>query len=68
VLKEQSNVLYNITKWVPLPATIGFGDVTVSTAITSLWGAAAFPQISTYNVSVTVGDHTSNNYVSSLRG
>ncbi|KAF8417922.1 hypothetical protein EV426DRAFT_620892 [Tirmania nivea] len=64
---EQSNILTNITKWVPL-TNIGKGPARVTAAITSLWGAAAFPQITTYNVSVTVGDYTSNNYVSSLRG
>ncbi|KAF8432626.1 hypothetical protein BGX38DRAFT_1136809 [Terfezia claveryi] len=65
---KQSNVLYNITKWVPLPATTPMGDVTVAAAITSLYGAAAFPVLTTYNVSVTVGTFTSNIYVSSLRG
>ncbi|RPB24676.1 hypothetical protein L211DRAFT_837037 [Terfezia boudieri ATCC MYA-4762] len=65
---EQSNVLYNITKWVPLPATIPMGRAKVSAAITSLLGAAAFPVVNTYNVSITVGTFTSNNYVSSLWG
>jgi len=62
---EQSNVLYNITKWVTLPASVGKGPSLITASLFSLFGAASAPTLSNYNVSITVGDFTSSNYVSS---
>jgi len=65
---EQSNVLYNVTKWVDVPAGIQDGPSTFTAALYSLFGAGNAPTLTTYNVSITVGGATSTNYVSSLGG
>ena len=41
------------------------GQVTVTTAITSLFGLANSPEVNTFSVPVTVGNYTSTNYVHS---
>lgn len=63
---EQSNTLYNITKWVPVPASTPKGEVTIGASLMSLYGAAASPTLSNYNVTIEFGDQTSSTYVSSL--
>lgn len=63
---EQSNVLYNITKWVPVPASLPKGPAVLAASLQSLWGAGSYPALSFYDVDVTIGDYTSTNYVSSL--
>jgi len=61
----QSNVVTPITKWTILPSSIGKGQATYSAAFYSLFGAAAGPTLTTYNVTITVGDETSTEYVTS---
>jgi hypothetical protein len=65
-LIEQSNVVYNITKWVVSSSSSGKGPATLSAALYSLYGAAAAPTLTTYTVPISFGDQTSTTYVSSL--
>lgn len=60
-------MLYNVTKWVNVPSGIAKGPATFAASLYSLYGAAASPTFSNYNISVTVGDATSTHYVSSLQ-
>ncbi|KAF2418258.1 hypothetical protein EJ08DRAFT_739190 [Tothia fuscella] len=64
---EQSNTLYNITKWTGLPASTPKGEATLSASLFSLYGASKSPTLSNYAVKVTIGDSTSSNYVSSTQ-
>ena len=59
-------MLYNVTKWVDVPAGIQEGPATFAAAVYSLYGAANGPTLTNYNISITVGGATSTNYVSSL--
>jgi Nis1 family len=58
-------VLYNVTKWVNVPSDVAKGPATLTASLFSLIGAANGGNINNFNVSVTVGDATSTNYVSS---
>jgi Nis1 family len=60
-------VLYNVTKWVDVPANLQEGPATFTAALYSLYGAANSPTLTNYNVSITVGGATSTSYVSSLQ-
>ncbi|KAF6826312.1 hypothetical protein CMUS01_09496 [Colletotrichum musicola] len=62
---EKSNILDNITETVTIPADLAAGKYVVSAGLFSLYGASSGPTISNYNVTVTVGDVTSDNYVGS---
>jgi necrosis-inducing secreted protein 1 len=62
---EQSNVLQPIPKWVTMPNNVPAGQATVSFQAYSLYGAAASGTLTTYNVTVTIGDSTSTTYVTS---
>jgi len=59
-------VLYNVTKWTTLPAGTPMGPATLSASLMSLVGAAKAPILDSFNVSITVGQTTSTNYVSSI--
>lgn len=56
----------NFTKWVHVPAETPKGEAKIAASLHSLYGAGRLPTLSLYNVDVSVGDHTSTNYVSSL--
>jgi Nis1 family len=62
---EQSNVVQPIPKWVTMSSTVQQGQAIVSAAVFSLYGAADAQTLTTYNVTVTIGDATSTNYVTS---
>jgi len=62
---EQSNQLNNFTKWVQLPASVQRGQAVISASLFSLYGASSVPTLSNYNVTVTIGDFTSSDYVGS---
>ncbi len=62
---EQSNQLNNFSKWVTVPANLPKGTGIISASLMSLYGAAAGPTLMNYNVTVTFGDATSSDYVSS---
>jgi len=61
----QSNVVTPIPKWTTLPASTPTGPATLSAELFSLYGAVYGGTLNNYNVSITVGDHTSTTYVSS---
>ncbi|POR33598.1 Uncharacterized protein TPAR_06182 [Tolypocladium paradoxum] len=63
--KEQSNQMHDFKKWVTIPASAPTGHGIVTASLTSLYGAAAMPVLSNFNVTVTFGDTTSDKYVSS---
>ncbi|KAF9876406.1 hypothetical protein CkaCkLH20_06349 [Colletotrichum karsti] len=62
---EKSNVLDNITETVTIPAGLEPGKYVIAAGLYSLYGASSGPTLSNYNVTVTVGDATSTNYVGS---
>ena len=64
-IPADSNQLHDFNKSVTIPADAPKGRAVVSASLTSLYGAVAWPQLSLYNVTVTLGDNTSANYVSS---
>jgi hypothetical protein len=49
-----------------LPADAPKGPAVITASLMSLYGAAASPTLTNYNVTVTFGDATSTNYVSSI--
>ncbi|KAM4062188.1 hypothetical protein HRG_009035 [Hirsutella rhossiliensis] len=61
----QSNQLGNIKKWITIPPSAPRGQGVVTASLMSLYGVSHSPVLSNYNVTVTFGDQTSNNYVSS---
>ncbi|WQF83703.1 Necrosis-inducing secreted protein 1 [Colletotrichum destructivum] len=64
---EESNTLENITETVTIPAGLAPGQYVVAAALYSLYGASSSPTLSHYNVTVTVGNVTSETYVGSQR-
>ncbi|KAF3904894.1 hypothetical protein ABW20_dc0107534 [Dactylellina cionopaga] len=62
---SQSNVLYRIPKWTSIPSTIQKGNATYTAALFSLFGAADAQTLTTFNVSIAIGDKTSTTYVTS---
>ncbi|KAF3810029.1 hypothetical protein GCG54_00002478 [Colletotrichum gloeosporioides] len=62
---EKSNVLDNITETVTIPAELAAGTYVVSAGVYSLYGASSSTTLTNYNVTITVGDATSENYVGS---
>ncbi|KAI8293940.1 hypothetical protein K4K59_005409 [Colletotrichum sp. SAR11_240] len=62
---EKSNVLDNITETVTIPADLAAGTYVVSAGVYSLYGASSSTTLTNYNVTITVGDATSENYVGS---
>lgn len=65
MISEKSNVLDNITETVTIPAGLQAGKYVVSASLYSLYGASSSATLSNYNVTVTVGDATSETYVGS---
>jgi hypothetical protein len=61
----ESNKANSFVKKVTIPATAPRGQGIVTASLMSLYGALNMPTLSNYNVSVTFGDQTSGNYVSS---
>ncbi|KAI8254195.1 hypothetical protein K4K58_006534 [Colletotrichum sp. SAR11_239] len=62
---EKSNVLDNITETVTIPAELAAGTYVVSAGVYSLYGASSSTTLTNYNVTISVGDATSENYVGS---
>lgn len=62
---QQSNVLGGIPKWTTLPASVAKGQATYTATFYSLFGAAAAPTLTSFNVTINVGDQTSTDYVTS---
>ncbi|KAJ0347649.1 hypothetical protein COL154_011129 [Colletotrichum chrysophilum] len=62
---EKSNVLDNITETVTIPGELAAGTYVVSAGVYSLYGASSSTTLTNYNVTITVGDATSENYVGS---
>ncbi|RVD89844.1 uncharacterized protein DFL_000834 [Arthrobotrys flagrans] len=62
---EKSNIVTRIPHWTSIPSTTPKGKATYTAAIFSLYGAADTQTLVTYNVTVTIGDKTSTNYVTS---
>ncbi|KAE9963925.1 hypothetical protein EG328_010948 [Venturia inaequalis] len=63
----QSNIVSNITKYfTTVPKTLTPGAATLSAQLYSLYGASSSGVLSNYNVSITVANTTSTEYVSSL--
>ena len=58
---------YNITKWTTLPSGTPMGEATLSASLMSLYGAVYGPTLDYFNVSITVGETTSTNYISSTQ-
>ncbi|KAL6800411.1 hypothetical protein J3E68DRAFT_272040 [Trichoderma sp. SZMC 28012] len=56
---DESNVTYNITRSITIPASAPKGDALISASLYSLYGAVYGPTITNFNVSVTIGDSTS---------
>ncbi|KAL0941676.1 uncharacterized protein CTRU02_204439 [Colletotrichum truncatum] len=64
---EKSNILENITETVTIPADLVAGKYVVAAGLYSLYGASSGPTLTNYNVTITVSNSTSQNYVSSSR-
>ncbi|KAK6346824.1 hypothetical protein TWF696_006932 [Orbilia brochopaga] len=61
---EKSNILQPINHWSYLPITLQKGtNVTLTATFYSLFGAAAAPTLTSWNVTVAIGDTTSSTYV-----
>lgn len=60
-----SNSLDNITFPIVIPGNIPKGESVFAASLFSLYGASTSPTLTNYNVSITVGDTTSGDYVSS---
>lgn len=58
----ESNIETNITRGITIPAGAQKGEALISGSVFSLYGAVSGPTITTFNVSVTVGDETSSTY------
>jgi necrosis-inducing secreted protein 1 len=63
---KRSNVKQPIQKLVTMPSHFPEGEATVSFQAYSLYGATASGTLMTYNVSVTIGNSTSDTYVTDL--
>ena len=62
---DHSNTLQNISYAMTMPASTTTGQAKFAAALLSLYGVASDPTITSFNVSVTIGDSTSSNLVSS---
>jgi Nis1 family len=62
---DHSNTLQNISYAMTMPASTAAGQAKFAAALLSLYGAVSDPTITSFNVSVTIGDSTSSNLVSS---
>ena len=62
---DDSNVDGNITAYVHIPSGTPKGKTTLTGSLFSLLGALYSPNIDNFQLTTTVGDHTSSEYVSS---
>ncbi|OLN86171.1 hypothetical protein CCHL11_04114 [Colletotrichum chlorophyti] len=62
---EKSNIIENITEIVTIPEDLAPGKYVVAAGLYSLYGASKSTTLTNYNVTVTVGDATSETYVGS---
>ncbi|SPN99288.1 related to nitrate transporter CrnA [Cephalotrichum gorgonifer] len=62
---EKSNSLKNLTEVITFPDSLKEGDHVVSASLMSLYGATSGPTLTNYNVTIQIGDKTSDTYVSS---
>ncbi|KAK1584905.1 uncharacterized protein LY79DRAFT_705044 [Colletotrichum navitas] len=62
---DKSNTVENITQSVTVPAGLAAGQYVFAAGLYSLYGASSSTTLSNYNVTITVGDATSDSYVSS---
>lgn len=58
-----SNAESNYNKSVTLPEDAALGESTFSASLTSLYGVQYTPSLAFFNVTFTVGDETSEDYV-----
>ncbi|KAK8200464.1 hypothetical protein IWZ00DRAFT_45971 [Phyllosticta capitalensis] len=63
--EDQSNQLHNVNVSMIMPTTVQTGKQIFGAALYSLYGASTTPVISEFNVSVTIGDATSSDWVQS---
>ncbi|EPS40973.1 hypothetical protein H072_5146 [Dactylellina haptotyla CBS 200.50] len=57
--------LGSVPKWTSIPSSTPKGKATISVTVFSLYGVVYYPVLKTFNVTITVGDTTSANYVTS---
>lgn len=62
---DKSNSLKNLTEAITFPDNLEDGDYIVSASLMSLYGASSVPTLTPYNVTISVGDETTEDYVSS---
>lgn len=62
---DKSNSLENLTETITFPDNLEYGQYVVTASLMSLYGAASFPTLTNYNVTICIGDETSEDYVSS---
>lgn len=55
----------NLTETITFPDNLEDGKYVVVASLMSLYGAASFPTLTNYNVTIYIGDETSDDYVSS---
>ncbi|PKS05940.1 hypothetical protein jhhlp_007773 [Lomentospora prolificans] len=62
---ERSNQLENIPQPVTLPDNLQEGEYVIGASLLSLYGASVTPVLAGYNVTITIGEETSEEYVNS---
>ncbi|KAK2030744.1 hypothetical protein LX32DRAFT_692165 [Colletotrichum zoysiae] len=62
---EKSNTINNLTQAVTIPQSLVAGKYVFAAGLYSLYGASSSATLSNYNVTITVGNTTSDSYVSS---
>ena len=61
---DDSNKIGNLSFPVTIPADTAKGSAVVSTSLFQLYGVSSTPTTTIYNLTVTLGDETSTNYIS----
>lgn len=64
---ENSNKIGNLSFPVTIPADTEKGQASVSTALFQIYGASGSPSVEVFNLTVTLGDVTSTEYVSTYQ-
>jgi len=64
-IQERSNQLHNFPQPVSIPENLEEGRYVIGAALLSLYGASVNPVLVGYNVTVTIGEETSEDYVNS---
>lgn len=62
---DKSNRLENLTETITFPDNLEDGKYVLSASLMSLYGASSSPTLTNYNVTISIGDETSEDYVSS---